>query len=64
MLKHTLMGPVDGVSLYRWTRSAKHADHTFQLCVGTPEDEGRAIRRNAVVEKHGDDGESPKNRSQ
>jgi hypothetical protein len=32
--------------------------------VGTPEDEGRAIPRNVMVGKHGDDGESPKNRSQ
>jgi hypothetical protein len=31
---------------------------------GSPEDEGRAIPRNVVVETHGDDGESPTNRSQ
>jgi hypothetical protein len=28
--------------------------------VGAPEDEGRAIPRNVVVQKQGDDGESPK----
>jgi hypothetical protein len=45
----TLVGPVDGASLYRWTDR-----------VGAPEDEGRAIPRNVVVLKQGDDGESPK----
>jgi hypothetical protein len=40
----TLVGPVGGASLYRWTQNAKHTGHAFQLCV--------------VVYKQEDDGES------
>jgi hypothetical protein len=38
------------------------APSTGPTIVGIPDEEGRAIPRNVVVEKQGDDGESPKNR--
>jgi hypothetical protein len=41
---------------------ASFIDRTHQS--RSPEDEGRAIPRNVVVEKNGYDGESPKSRSQ
>jgi hypothetical protein len=40
------------------------APSTGPTRVGTPDDEGRAIPRNIVVDKQGDGGESTKNRSQ
>jgi hypothetical protein len=46
----------DGSSLViRWTYSGGFGGSSMELA---------SIGRNAVVEKHGDDGESPKNRSQ
>jgi hypothetical protein len=40
------------------------ASSTGPTRVDTPDDEGRASHRKVVVKKQGDDGESPKNRSQ
>jgi hypothetical protein len=49
---------------HRWSTDKRLARSTGPTRVGSPDDEGRAIPRNVVVEKHRDDGESPKNRSQ
>jgi hypothetical protein len=50
--------------LYHYVYRQRLASSTGPTRVGTPEDKGRAIPQNLVVEKHGDNGESPKNRSQ
>jgi hypothetical protein len=57
----TLVGPVDSASLYRLTvHQQRLAPSIGPTRVDAPEDEGRAIPRNVVVEKLGDDGGSPK----
>jgi hypothetical protein len=51
-----LWGPIDRASLYRWAHQSRLARSNGPHRLGSPDDEGRAIPRNVVITKHGDDG--------